>query len=110
MLRRTSSAWARLTPVVSATMTSTCSWKTTTPSVSSSAGIRLGWMNRRVLHPWRLLRNGVIMSDLTGPGRNSEMSTMRSSNRRGPSLPMSSRCPGLSIWNIPRVRVVRISS
>ena len=41
--RRTSSASARVTPVVSATISSTCSWKTTTPSVSSSAG-----MQRRV--------------------------------------------------------------
>ena len=110
MLRRTSSAWARLTPVVSATMSSTCSWKTTTPSVSSSAGTRLGWRKRRSRQPCRLSRNGVIMSDFTGPGRNSEMSTMRSSNAVGPSLPTSSRWPGLSIWNIPRVRVVRISS
>ena len=84
--------------MVSATMSSTCSWKTTTPSVSSSAGIRLGWRKRRSLQPCRLLRNGVIMSDLTGPGRNSEMSMMRSSNRLGPNLPMSSRWPGLSIW------------
>ena len=72
--------------MVSATMSSTCSWKTTTPSVSSSAGIRLGWRKRRSLQPCRLLRNGVIMSDLTGPGRNSEMSTMRSSKRLGPEL------------------------
>lgn len=34
------------------------------------------------------------MSDFTGPGRKSEMSTMRSSNCRGPSLPMSSALTG----------------
>src|ERR1700709_634015 len=50
------------------------------------------------------------MSLFTGPGRNSEMSMMRSSNVFGPNLPTSSRCPGDSIWNMPRVRVLRISS
>ena len=49
------------------------------------------------------------MSDFTGPGRNSEMSMTRSSNRSGPNLPISSRCPGLSIWKQPRVWLVRIS-
>ena len=49
------------------------------------------------------------MSDLTGPGRNSEMSMMRSSNVSGANLPISSRWPGLSIWKQPRVWVVRIS-
>ena len=50
------------------------------------------------------------MSLLTGPGRNSEMSVIRSPNVSGPNLPTSSRCPGDSIWNMPRVRVDWISS
>ena len=50
------------------------------------------------------------MSLLTGPGRNSEMSVMRSPNVSGPNLPTSSRCPGDSIWNMPRVRVDWISA
>ena len=50
------------------------------------------------------------MSLFTGPGRNSEMSMMMSSNVCGPNLPTSSRCPGDSIWNMPSVRVLRISS
>ena len=49
------------------------------------------------------------MSDFTGPGRNSEMSMMRSSKVSGPNLPTSSRCPGDSIWKQPRVWVERIS-
>ena len=52
----------------------------------------------------------MTMSLLTGPGRNSEMSVMRSSNVSGPNLPTSSRWPGDSIWNMPRVRVDRISA
>ena len=50
------------------------------------------------------------MSDFIGPGRNSEMSMMRSLNSRGASLPISSRWPGDSIWKQPRVWVLRISS
>ena len=75
----------------------------------SSAGHRSGCRYSGSFQPCRALRNGVIMSDLTGPGRNSEMSMMRSSNVSGPNLPMSSRWPGLSIWKQPRVWVVRIS-
>jgi hypothetical protein len=45
------------------------------------------------------------MSLLTGPGRNSEMSTMRSSKVLGANLPTSSRWPGDSIWKQPRVWV-----
>src|SRR4051794_7124467 len=56
------------------------------------------------------MRNGVTMSLFTGPGRNSEMSMTMSSNVSGPNLPTSSRCPGDSIWNMPSVRVLRISS
>ena len=52
----------------------------------------------------------MTMSLFTGPGRNSEMSMIRSSNVCGPNLPTSSRCPGDSIWNMPSVRVLRISS
>ena len=43
------------------------------------------------------------MSDFTGPGRNREMSMMRSPKVSGANLPMSSRCPGDSIWKQPRV-------
>ena len=50
------------------------------------------------------------MSLLTGPGRNSEMSVMRSSKVSGANLPTSSRWPGDSIWNMPRVRVDWISA
>ena len=50
------------------------------------------------------------MSDFTGPGRNNEMSTIRSSNRMGSSRCSSSRCPGDSIWKHPRVSEARISS
>ncbi len=49
------------------------------------------------------------MSDFTGPGRNSEMSMIRSPNVSGPNLPTSSRWPGDSIWKQPRVWVERIS-
>ena len=45
------------------------------------------------------------MSLLTGPGRNSEMSMMRSSNVSGANLPTSSRWPGDSIWKQPSVLV-----
>ena len=41
--------------------------------------------------PCRASRNGVTMSLLTGPGRNSEMSVMMSANVSGPNLPTSSR-------------------
>ena len=44
--------------MVSATMRSTCSWKTTTPSVSFSAGMRVGWRNSGSAQPCRALRNG----------------------------------------------------
>src|SRR3954462_7167246 len=44
------------------------------------------------------------MSLLTGPGRNSEMSAMICSKVSMPDLPTSSRWPGDSIWNTPRVR------
>ena len=51
------------------------------------------------------------MSDFTGPGRNSEMSMMRSSNRLGPELADELALPGaLDLEACPRVRVVRISS
>ena len=43
------------------------------------------------------------MSDFTGPGRNSEMSTIRSSQRVGWSFCSSSRWPGDSIWKQPSV-------
>mgnify|MGYP006211839489 CR=1 FL=1 len=56
-------------------------------------------------HPWRRFRNGVTMSDFTGPGRNSEISVMRSPRSPGSSRPISSRWPGDSIWNIPTVWV-----
>ena len=49
------------------------------------------------------------MSDFTGPGRNSEMSMMMSPKVSGPNLPISSRCPGDSIWKQPRVRADLIS-
>ena len=48
------------------------------------------------------------MSLLTGPGRNSEMSVMMSPKVSMPDLPTSSRCPGDSIWNTPRVRAALI--
>ncbi len=63
------------------------------------AGRRGG--SRRLAQPCRASRNGVTMSDLTGPGRNSEMSVMRSSKVSGPNLPTSSRWPGDSIWKQP---------
>ena len=50
------------------------------------------------------------MSDFTGPGRNSEMSMIRSSNRVGCSFCRSSRWPGDSIWKQPSVSEARISS
>ncbi len=50
------------------------------------------------------------MSELTGPGRNSEMSTIRSCIVRGSSLATSSRWPGDSIWKQPSVRPVQIMS
>ncbi len=51
------------------------------------------------------------MSDFMGPGLKSEMSMMRSLNSRGGAIfPMSSRCPGDSIWKQPSVWVLRISS
>ena len=50
------------------------------------------------------------MSDFTGPGRNSEMSTIRSSQRVGWSFWRSSRWPGDSIWKQPSVSEARISS
>ncbi len=50
------------------------------------------------------------MSLLTGPGRNSEMSVMMSSNESSPDLPTSSRWPGDSIWKTPRVLAEEISS
>ena len=50
------------------------------------------------------------MSDFTGPGRNSEMSTIRSSHRVGWSFWSSSRWPGDSIWKQPSVSEARISS
>ena len=53
---------------------------------------------------------GRIMSDLTGPGRNSEMSTIRSSNATGWSFWSSSRWPGDSIWKQPSVSEARIIS
>ena len=43
------------------------------------------------------------MSLFTGPGRNSEMSVMMSSNDSMPDLPTSSRWPGDSIWKQPSV-------
>ena len=55
------------------------------------------------LQPCRARRNGVTMSDFTGPGRNSEMSMMRSPKVSGANLPISSRWPGDSIWKQPRV-------
>ena len=48
------------------------------------------------------------MSLLTGPGRNSEMSVMMSSKLSMPDLPTSSRWPGDSIWNTPRVLAAEI--
>src|SRR3954465_12692271 len=50
------------------------------------------------------------MSDFTGPGRNSEMSIIRSSHFVGWSFWRSSRCPGDSIWKQPSVSEERISS
>ena len=50
------------------------------------------------------------MSLLTGPGRNSEMSVMMSSNVSIPDLPTSSRWPGDSIWKTPRVLAAEIMS
>ncbi len=50
------------------------------------------------------------MSDFTGPGRNSEMSTIRSSHRFGWSFCNSSRWPGDSIWKQPSVSESRIIS
>ena len=50
------------------------------------------------------------MSELTGPGRNSDMSTIRSPMPRGASLVTSSRWPGDSIWKQPVVRPERIIS
>ncbi len=43
------------------------------------------------------------MSELTGPGRNSEMSTIRSATSRGAIFFTSSRWPGDSIWKQPSV-------
>ena len=50
------------------------------------------------------------MSLLTGPGRNSEMSMMMSSNLSRGNLPTSSRWPGDSIWKQPSVFVLWISA
>ena len=50
------------------------------------------------------------MSDFTGPGRNNEMSTIRSSQREGWSFCSNSRWPGDSIWKQPRVSERRIRS
>ncbi|SIN14549.1 Uncharacterised protein [Mycobacteroides abscessus subsp. abscessus] len=50
------------------------------------------------------------MSECMGPGRNREMSMIRSPTSRGCIFPISSRCPGDSIWKQPRVWVERISS
>ena len=86
----------------------TCSWKTTTPWVSAITGSRSGWIRSACAQPCRARRNGVIMSDFTGPGRNSEMSTMMSPKVSGANLPISSRWPGDSIWKQPNVWVVRI--
>jgi hypothetical protein len=83
---------------------STCSWKTTTPPVSSSASRSSECGKLGVASPCLTRRNGLIMSELTGPGRNSEMSTMRSSMSRGASFFTSSRWPGDSIWKQPIVR------
>ena len=44
------------------------------------------------------------MSDFTGPGRNNEISTIRSSHRFGCSFWSSSRWPGDSIWKQPSIR------
>ena len=52
----------------------------------------------------------MIMSDFTGPGRNSEMSMMRSDHSVGWNFCSSSRWPGDSIWKQPRVSEDRISS
>ena len=60
--------------------------------------------------PERRRRYGAIMSDFTGPGRNSEMSTIRSSHRSGCSFCSSSRWPGDSIWKHPSVSEARIVS
>ncbi|CAB4815789.1 unannotated protein [freshwater metagenome] len=47
--------------------------------------------------PWRAFKNGVIMSDFTGPGRKSEISIIKSVNVLGSNFPTSSRWPGDSI-------------
>ena len=47
--------------------------------------------------------NGVTMLPFIGPGLNRLMSAMRSEYRSGCIFPSSSRWPGDSIWNIPRV-------
>ena len=50
------------------------------------------------------------MSDFTGPGRNSEMSMMMSSNVSGENFATSSRWPGDSIWKQPSVAALAIMS
>ena len=48
------------------------------------------------------------MLPFMGPGLNSDICIVRSLNCVGWCLPVSSLWPGLSIWNTPRVFVVRI--
>ena len=50
------------------------------------------------------------MSDFTGPGRNSEMSMIRSDHRVGWNFWRSSRWPGDSIWKHPIVSDDRMRS
>ena len=108
--RRYTSARASPHPVMVSMMRRTCSWNTTTPWVSFRIGARSGCGTSVCRNPWRCSRNGVTMSDCMGPGRNREMSMMRSLSSIGASFPMSSRCPGDSIWKMPSVLVVRIIS
>ena len=68
-------------PVNSAIISITCSWKTTTPWVWPRIGRRSSWRYVGGFQPCLTSRYGVIMSLLTGPGRNSEMSVMMSSKR-----------------------------
>ena len=92
-----SSATASVTPVNFEIIFITCSWNTTTPSVSLRISSRSSWIFGIGDNPWRTPKNGEIMSLFTGPGRNNEISITRSVKLFGENFPISSRCPGLSI-------------
>ena len=93
--RRTSSASARVHPaVVGDHLRAPARGRRRPRHVSAAHRSRRGCRYSGSSQPCRARRNGVTMSDFTGPGRNSEMSMMRSSKVSGANLPTSSRWPG----------------